>query len=167
MLKTLALIASIAGTPAFAQSLCKAGETVVFVCRAKTEIVSACASKDVSPHGGSLQFRVGTSLRTADSWPASRKRTNNVVTFGYAYVGQGPPGHHVALFDGRDVYGIITTDERGPQYGGEESAFVWMHDGKPAASAICDALTSPTDAGLDLLDKAGFQNVDSDTLVLP
>ena len=156
-----------ASTPAFAQSLCTADETVVFTCAAKAKIVSACASKDVSPHGGYLQFRIGKGNRVEVSYPASRARTANGVTFGYAYVGQGPPGHHVMLEDGHDIYGIITTDDRGPQYGGEESALVWQRDGKIVDSLVCDRLTSPTDAGLDLLDKAGFKNVDSDVLILP
>lgn len=167
MRRVLVLLACLVASPAVAQSLCTANEVVVFTCRAKAQIVSACASRDVSPHGGYLQFRVGRTRRTADSYPASRTRKANTVSFGYADVGQGPPGHHVTLVDGRDTYGIITTDDRGPQYGGEESAFVWMHDGTPAASAVCRRLTSPTDAGLDLLDNAGFPNVESDTLSLP
>ena len=161
------LACTAAAAPAFAQSLCTAAETVVFTCTAKAKIVSACASKDISPHGGYLQFRIGKGDSTEVSYPASRARTANVGTFGYAYVGQGPPGHYVMLEDGHDIYGIITTDDRGPQYGGEESAFVWQRDGKIVASLVCDQLTSPTDAGLDLLDKAGFKNVDSDALILP
>ncbi|MGC9954147.1 MAG: hypothetical protein ABSD21_07700 [Rhizomicrobium sp.] len=154
-------------TPAFAQSLCTADETVVFTCQAKAKVVSACASKDVSPHGGYLQFRIGQGNATEISYPASRTRTANVVTFGYAGMDMGPPGHYVMLVDGPDTYGIITTDDRGPQYGGEESAFVRQRDGKTVDSLVCDQLTSPTDAGLDLLDKAGFKNVDSDALNLP
>ncbi len=156
-----------AARPAFAQSLCTAKEVVVFTCRAKAKIVSACASKDIGPHRGYLQFRIGTGHRTDVSYPASTARTANTGTFGYAYVGQGPPGHHVLLADGHNVYGIITTDNRGPQYGDEETAFVWQYDGKTAASRVCDKLAGPTDAGLDLLEKAGFKNEDSDTLILP
>ena len=91
---------------------------------------------------------------------------NNIVTFGEAYVGQGPPGHHILLVDGRDVYGIITTDGRGPQYGDEETVFVRQRDGKSVGALICDHLTS-LDRARGILDKAGFQNTDSDTLHLP
>ena len=167
MTHKLALAACFVVTPAFAQSLCTANETVVFTCQAKAKTVSACASHDLGAHSGYLQFRIGTGKRLEVSYPASRARTANIGTFGFAYVNQGPPGHHVLLEDGRNVYGIITTDERGPQYGGEESAFVWQRDGKPVGSLICDSLTSPTGAGFDLLAKAGFKNTDSDVLILP
>jgi hypothetical protein len=166
MKSALAFLACLFALPASAQSLCKAHETVVFTCRAKTQIVSACASNDIGPHRGYLQFRIGT-RRSFDSYPANRTRVSNTGTFGYAGVGQGPPGHHVLLNDGRDVYGIITTDSRGPQYGDEETAFVWQRDGDLAASRKCDGLASPTDRGLDLLEKAGFQNTDSGVLILP
>ncbi len=163
----LLIAMSLTASPAIAQSLCTAKEIVVFTCKAKGELVSACASRDISAHGGYLQFRIGKGHRVDVSYPASRKRTSNIGTFGYAYVGQGPPGHHVLLADGHNVYGIITTDGRGPQYGGDETAFVWQYDGKTAASRVCDNLASPTDAGLDLLEKAGFKNEDSDALILP
>jgi len=162
-----ALLACFIATPACAQSLCTAHETIVFTCKAKSQIVSACASRDLSPHGGYLQFRIGKNKASEDSYPLSRARTANTGTFGYAYVGQGPPGHHLLLLDGHDTYGIITTDGRGPQYGGEETAFVWQRDGELEASVICDRLASPTNAGLDLLERAGFRNADSDALILP
>ncbi len=162
-----ALLVCLTAAPAFAQSLCTANETVVFACPAKAKSVSVCASRDLGAHSGYLQFRIGAGKQVEVSYPASRARKENKGTFGYAYVGQGPPGHHLLLDDGRDVYGIITTDDRGPQYGGEESAFVWQHDGKIAASLICDGLVSPTDAGFDLLEKAGFENTDSGVLILP
>ncbi len=162
----LLLAAICIATPAFAQSLCTANETIVFTCAAKEKIVSACASNDISAHGGYLQFRIGTA-KAMVSYPASRARKSNIGTFGYAYVGQGPPGHHVLLMDGHDVYGIITTDNRGPQYGDEETAFVHQRDGAIIDSAICDKLTDTNYAGIDLLEKAGFQNTDSDVLILP
>jgi hypothetical protein len=164
---SFAFLACVLALPAQAGSLCTAYETIVFACKAKHQIVSACASRDLSAHGGYLQFRVGRNKSAYDSYPLSRVREANTGTFGYAYVGQGPPGHHLLLADGRDTYGIITTDGRGPQYGGEETAFVWQRDGELAASVICDRLASPTNAGLDLLERAGFQNSDSDTLILP
>lgn len=160
-------VACLAVAPAFAQSLCTPDETVVFACRAKAKLVSACASKNLSAHRGYLQFRIGKGSRAEVSYPAARARPANAGAFGYAYVGQGPPGHYVMLEDGRDVYGIITTDDRGPQYGGEETAFVRQRDGKTVDSLVCDRLTSPTDAGFDLLEKAGFKNIDSDVLHLP
>lgn len=153
-------------SPAFAQSLCAGNETVVFTCQAKEKTVSVCASNDLSAHGGYLQFRIGTA-RSQVSYPASRARTSNTGTFGYAYVGQGPEGHHLLLNDGKDIYGIISTDDRGPQYGDEETAFVHQQGSTIIDSAVCDKLTDPTDAGLDLLEKAGFENTHSDVLVLP
>ena len=153
-------------SPAFAQSLCTAGETIVFTCPAKEKIISVCASNDLSAHGGYLQFRIGTA-KSQISYPASRTRTSNIGTFGYAYVGQGPEGHHLLLIDGKDIYGIISTDDRGPQYGGEETAFVHQQGSTIIDSAVCDKLTDPTDKGLDLLEKAGFENTHSDVLVLP
>lgn len=148
-----------------AQSLCTVHETVVFTCPAKHSTVSVCASRHIGPRSGYLQFHIGNSARNI-SYPAGHTPQTNIVTFGYAYVGQGPPGHHILLKDGHEVYGIITTDGRGPQYGDEETAFVRQHDGKSVGALICDHLTS-LDAAENILGKAGFQNTDSDTLHLP
>ena len=157
-------LACLIAAPACAQSLCAANETMIFTCPAKPKVVSVCASKDLGPQRGYLHFRIGSEGRTETIYPAGR--APNAITYGYAGVGQGPPGHYIMLKRGRDVYGIITTDSRGPQYGGEATAFVRQRDGKLAEALQCDDLTD-VDSGSELLGKAGFPDVDSGELVLP
>ncbi len=154
--------------PASAQSLCSAREIIVFTCSVKSQILSACASKNLSPHGGYLQFRIGKPGAIGDAYPRQTLRKANAVTYGWASIGPGPEGHYVMLRDGENSYSAVTTDERGPQYGGEVSGFVMQSKGKTVRSLSCDApVVEPTDQGLELLDKAGFENVSHQPVDLP
>jgi len=161
------LCAALSLSPAFAQSLCKTSEVTVFTCAATPKIISVCASKVLGPRAGYVQFRIGTKSGSEVSYPSKAYRSANTGAFGYAAMDTGPPGHYLMKKAGRETYFILTTDDRGEQYGEEETAFVRTRNGKHVEGLVCDALTSPDGKGLDLLEKAGFQNIDNDALDFP
>jgi hypothetical protein len=104
MNRTLLFIACLIAAPAWGQSLCTKSETVVFACKAKAKIISVCASQNLGPHTGYLQFRIGSNVSTAKSYPASRARKSNSGSFGYTGMDQSPPGRYLMLNDGRVVH---------------------------------------------------------------
>jgi len=74
-MRTLALFLAIAccdfslAAPPAKNSLCAAGEDVIFKCDLKGKRVSICASKDFSTSGGTLQYRYGAPAKIELLYP--------------------------------------------------------------------------------------------------
>ena len=67
----IALIAAgnVYAASARAENLCRPDEIVLFQCKLKTRLLSLCASKDISPTAGKLQYRFGTPQKIELSYP--------------------------------------------------------------------------------------------------
>lgn len=67
----IALIAAgnVYAAPARVENLCRPDEVVLFQCKLKTRLLSLCASKDISPTAGKLQYRFGTPQKIELTYP--------------------------------------------------------------------------------------------------
>ena len=138
-----ALLAALAFASAHAappDTLCAKGEQVAFSCHprnAKGKIVSLCASADLSPTAGTVQYRYGRKNALELVYPATAEDPRKVFRWGVtAYAGGG--ADYFRFTNGGFGYTVYSGLGRGWQ---KEGVTV-EKDGKRVASLVCgdDAL---------------------------
>lgn len=93
-MKTFALVtlalACFSAQAAPRESLCTSGEQIAFSCHIRGKIASLCASADLSPTAGYIQYRYGRKGAVELSYPATTVDPRQVFRWGVrAYAGGG------------------------------------------------------------------------------
>ena len=135
LLAALAFTASIHAAPR--DTLCAKDEQVAFSCHVKGKIASLCASADLSPSSGTVQYRYGRKNALELVYPAAPEDPRKVFRWGVtAYSGGG--ADYFRFSNGGFGYTVYSGLGRGWQ---KEGVTV-EKDGKRVASLVCadDAL---------------------------
>lgn len=131
---------------------CSAEETVVFSCSVGKKTVSVCASADLSPTTGSLQYRFGALGANAleMTYPELSVRPASVIQAG-ALVYSGGGGAYMRFTKGDYAYVVYTGSGRG----WDKEGVAIERNGKITTSFACkDEAVSIM--GRDFFEKAGL-----------
>lgn len=86
-----------------AASLCKASETIVMSCRAGARTISVCASPDLSPTKGYLEYRAARNGQLEITLPSERQHPAQTVRAGSFQFGMGE-GNYLRFSNGGTDY---------------------------------------------------------------
>lgn len=119
-------------------SLCAADEQVVFSCSIKEKIVSVCASSELSPTEGYMQYRYGRPQKTELTFPEKTVAPNAFTNYiGLTYSGTSEA--HLRFIRGN--YGYIVYS--GNDESGEYSGLVVERNGKIVSNKLCSRNPTP------------------------
>lgn len=121
-------------TVARAASLCKADESILFSCRAGTRTISVCATSDLSPTKGRLEYRAAREGRTEITLPADNRHPAQSVRAGNFMMGMGEGSYLRFSNAGTDYLPYSASGRFGDAQGITVEA-----NGAPIAQLECDA----------------------------
>jgi hypothetical protein len=96
-----------------ADDLCNAHERTMFSCTLGTNIVSVCASNDLSPTRGYVQYRFGPKRSPAFSFPASRQPSSRAAIRARTLMFAGGGGAYIRFRNGQYQYVVYTAIGKG------------------------------------------------------
>jgi hypothetical protein len=145
-----------------ADTFCRAQEQTVFSCTLGQNIVSVCASDDLSPTRGYLQYRFGPKNSTAFSLPASTQSSSRAWIRARSLMFAGGGGGYIRFFHGR--YQYIVYSAIGRDWGTKDGVAV-EKDGKLLRHFTCQDVPV-SKLGEKLFTQAGLAE-DQVEFVLP
>jgi hypothetical protein len=145
------VLASAAGAAEPTTSHCSATEQTLFTCSTGSKIVSVCATAELSPGAGSVQYRFGPVAAPELAYPRAgtdwRKLTRGgVLTFA------GGGGAYLAFTNAPFRYVVYTAIGRG---WGEKAGVVVEKHGKRVVNLRCVGKET-SEIGPDLFAKSGI-----------
>jgi hypothetical protein len=146
-------VMALEATVARAASLCKADETILFSCRAGTRTISVCATADLSPTKGRLEYRAAREGRAEITLPADNRHPAQSVRAGNFMMGMGE-GSYLRFSNAGTDYLPYSASGRF----GDSQGITVESNGAPVAQLECDASPlniSQLDAG-ELQEKNGI-----------
>jgi hypothetical protein len=153
----------VSATAIAADSHCTGQEQVVFSCSVGKKIVSVCASKDISPTNGYLQYRFGKPNAPELVFPDSTKSPlprSGIQARTLMFSGGG--GSYLRFINGKYNYIVYTAIGKG--WGTKDG--VWVEkDGKPIADLRCRNIPDST-LGEEFFTQAGLAS-DQDEFLPP
>jgi len=96
-----------------ADTFCSIHEQIVFSCTFGKNIVSVCASDDLSPTRGYLQYRFGPKNSTAFSLPPSTQPSSRASIRARTLMFSGGGGGYIRFLNGRYHYIVYTAIGKG------------------------------------------------------
>jgi hypothetical protein len=145
-----------------ADTLCSKDEQTVFACTLGKNIVSVCASDDLSPTHGYVQYRFGPKNSPALSLPASTQISSRASIQARTLMFAGGGGEYMRFLNGRYQYIVYTAIGKG--WGTKDGVAV-EKDGKSLAHLICQDVPV-SKLGQDFFTQAGLAE-DQAEFVLP
>lgn len=131
-LLSLMVLASFSTAAAMAaDSLCTANEKILFSCALPGQLLSVCASADISPTRGYLQLRVGQAGHLLAAWPEAEHPPKGVTKGGL--IADGRLGQYVRFVVDSEAYVVFSLP-------GEASGLVMLVDGKVRGKNYCHSL---------------------------
>ena len=131
----LAGLLYITSLPAIAtDSHCSGQEQTVFSCSLGKKIVSVCASNDISPTSGYLQYRFGQKNAPELTFPASTEPSRHADIQARALMFSGGGGGYLRFINGRYNYIVYTAIGKG---WGTKDGITVEKDHKPIAHLKC------------------------------
>ncbi|MDD1621193.1 MAG: hypothetical protein LUQ11_06900 [Methylococcaceae bacterium] len=152
---TLALIglAYSISVPALATAThCSAQEQTVFSCSLGKKIVSVCASKDISPTNGYVQYRFGPKNTPELLFPASTELANRAIMRSGIYMFSGGGGAYLRFINGQYNYIVYTAIGKG--WGNKDGVAV-EKDNKLIANLKCQDVPN-SKLGEDFFTSSGL-----------
>jgi hypothetical protein len=162
---SIALIVSVylIALPVIAKdSHCSEQEQAIFSCSLGKKIVSVCASKDISPTQGYLQYRFGPKKAPELLFPVSTEPTNRSSMRAGTLMFSGGGGAYLRFINGSFNYIVYTAIGKG--WGTKEGVAV-EKDGKLIANLKCKDVPI-SELGEDFFTRANL-TVEQDEFVLP
>ena len=149
--------------PAIARDThCSEQEQTVFSCSLGKKLVSVCASSDISPTSGYLQYRFGKKNAPELIFPATTESTLRSVVRARTLMFSGGGGGYLRFINGRYSYIVYTAIGKG--WGTKDGVSVEKDD-KPIANLKCQDVPASV-LGEDFFTRAGLA-VDQDEFLLP
>lgn len=146
-----------------ANSHCNEQEQTVFSCSLGEKIVSVCASKDISPTSGYLQYRFGKQNAPELMFPSSTKSSSHRSDIqARTLMFSGGGGGYLRFINGRYNYIVYTAIGKG--WGTKDGVSV-EKDGKLIANLKCRDVPVSI-LGEDFFTRAGLTS-DQDEFLLP
>lgn len=131
----LASLVYLVSLPALAtESHCSKEEQTVFSCSLGKKVVSVCASKDISPTGGYVQYRFGKKNAPELIFPASTEASNRSNIQARTLMFSGGGGGYLRFINGRYNYIVYTAIGKG--WGTKDGVSV-EQDNKLIANSKC------------------------------
>jgi hypothetical protein len=144
-----------------AGAACGPGEHTVFSCPIGKKWVSVCASKDLSPTAGYLQYRFGPEASPEISFPPETERPHPYVQ-AKTLMFSGGGGAYLRFVNGQYGYVVYTAIGKG---WGTKDGVVVEKDGKQVASLKCGK-PPVSELGPEFFTSAGLPE-DSEEFELP
>ena len=139
-----------------ADSLCTNRETTQFSCSAGKKLISVCASKDLNPALGYLQYRFGRKGAPEIQVPAAQNHPNPLVKYG-TLTWSGGGGSYLRFLKGDFRYVVYSATGKD---GGEKSGVAVEEGGKLITHVKCLG-PAQSSIGQKLFEKAGMPADDS------
>src|SRR5215469_1570362 len=117
-----------------AETLCSSFEQTIFSCKLGKDIVSVCASRDLSPTHGYLQYRFGPKNSTPFSLPSSTQSPSRASIQARSLMFAGGGGAYIRFHNGR--YQYIVFSAIGKDWGTKDGVAV-EKDGKLLSHVAC------------------------------
>lgn len=150
---TIIAMAYFIALPSFAtESHCKEQEQTVFSCSLGSKIVSVCASNDISPTKGYLQYRFGPKNAPELIFPASTESSNRSILRSGIYMFSGGGGGYLRFINGQYNYVVYTAIGKG--WGTKEG--VAVEKGNKLLTNIKCQEVPDSKLGEDLFTRAGL-----------
>jgi hypothetical protein len=158
----LALIYLMAFHANAADSHCSDQEQIVFSCSLGKKIVSVCASAELTPSSGYLQYRFGAKSALELILPASRDSNQKKTILANTLMFAGGGGGYLRFMNGRYQYVVYTAIGRG--WGTKEGVLV-KKGAKQIANLKCQDIPT-SQLGNDFFRRAGL-TIDPEEFLLP
>ncbi len=145
------------GAPA--ATYCRADESIVFSCDFGSHTASVCASREIAPGKGFLQYRFGHLDRVLMSYPPADTRPADAFTVG-TLMFSGGGGAWLRFEDQRIRYTVFTAIGRWNPKGRplEVAGVVMEQDGKEMATMSCRG-AAVSALGSTFFEQAGLKAV--------
>ena len=144
------------------ESHCSELEQTIFSCSVGKKIVSVCASKDISPTSGYLQYRFGKKGAPELVFPASTEPSQRSDVQARTLMFSGGGGGYLRFIKGRNDYIVYTAIGKG--WGTKDGVSV-EQDHKLIANLKCQDVPVSI-VGDDFFSRAGLAT-DQDEFELP
>jgi hypothetical protein len=149
--------------PAYSsKSLCSKNEQIVFSCSLGKKTLSVCASSNISPTSGYLQYRLGKKNKAEIAFPDSSKIADRKLIQARTLMFAGGGGAYLRFINGSFNYVVFTAIGRG--WGTKDGVSV-LKNGKPIANLMCQDVPVSL-MGDDFFTRAGLGTDDTE-FVLP
>lgn len=135
-----------------AESHCSKEEQTVFSCSLGTKILSVCASKDISPTGGYVQYRFGKVNAIELIFPFSIESSHRSYIQARTLMFSGGGGAYLRFISGRYNYIVYTAIGKG--WGTKEGVSV-EKDNKLISNSKCRDIPSSI-MGEEFFSRAGL-----------
>lgn len=145
-----------------ADSHCNEQEQIVFSCSLGKKIVSVCASPELTPSSGYLQYRFGAKNALELILPASKNSSQRATILANTLMFAGGGGGYLRFINGRYQYIVYTAIGKG--WGTKEGVLVKKGAQQVANLKCRDIPTSQL--GNDFFSRAGL-TIDSEEFLLP
>jgi hypothetical protein len=150
----IAMFCALSASAYAAPTLCLNNEQDIFSCHTATKkIISVCASKDLAPDHGYLQYRFGTPGKIEVSVPADRSVPPTNSTLAGTLVFSGGGGDYLRFKAGDYDYVVYTAIGKG---WGEKDGVAIEKNGKPLSHVSCQD-EPVSNLGVDFSAKAGLK----------
>jgi hypothetical protein len=147
-----ALIYSASFPAIAASSHCSEQEQTVFSCSLGKKLVSVCASKDISPTSGYLQYRFGKRNAPELVFPTAAESAHRSVMRAQTLMFSGGGGAYLRFINGQYNYIVYTAIGKG--WGTKEGVSV-EKEGRLIANLKCRDIPA-SELGDDFFSKAGI-----------
>ena len=139
-------------------SFCTPMETVVFACRTGKKLVSVCASKDLSPKAGYVQYRFGDPAEPLEMTLPEGFVHPSKAAYGATESFSGGGGAWLRFRNGKTGYVVYTGIGKWGRNGAtlSKAGIVVEQNGKQAANLSCSTKET-SELGPDWFDKAGIK----------
>jgi hypothetical protein len=145
-----------------ADSHCNEQEQIVFSCSLGKKIVSVCASAELTPSSGYLQYRFGAKNALELILPASRNSAQKETILANTLMFAGGGGGYLRFINGHYQYVVYTAIGRG--WGTKEGVLV-KKGAKQIVNLKCQDIPT-SQLGNDFFRRAGL-TIDPEELLLP
>jgi hypothetical protein len=162
VLRLIGLVCLVTFPALAADAHCRAQEQTIFACTLGTKMVAVCASQDLSPTRGYVQYRFGPKNAPEFTFPAATGPTSRAVIQARTLVFAGGGGGYIRFINGRYHYIVYTAIGKG--WGTKDGVAV-EKDGKLLTHFTCKDVPV-SKLGEDFFAQAGLA-VDPVEFMLP
>ena len=113
VLRLIGLVCLVISPALAADAHCRAQEQTIFACSLGTKIVAVCASHDLSPTSGYVQYRFGPKNAPELTFPAATEPSSRAAIQARTLMFTGGGGAYIRFINGRYHYIVYTAIGKG------------------------------------------------------
>jgi len=113
VLRLIGLVCLVTFPALAADTHCRAQEQTIFACSLGTKVVAVCASHDLSPTSGYVQYRFGPKNAPELTFPAATKPSSRAAIQARTLMFAGGGGGYIRFINGRYHYIVYTAIGKG------------------------------------------------------